>query len=143
MEGQKGLGVELEPVGISLLVLFLAFVSRYWAMLIGVPALRWLSRRPKVARRLFPMASEEIISEKLSKGAKETLSWSEGVGSSLGAVIIWVIIFVYNIFIETIIPWAAVGVMFLMLLVPNVAIMFIGQKLAGKPSSPKAPPPGR
>ena len=111
-------------------------------MQIGYLLLKQASRRPRYLRAMLPIVSEEKFSEVLSKGAKETLSWSEGVGSSFGALIIWSIIVVVNILIEVIIPWSYVLVMFLMIGVPNVAIMIIGQKLAGKPSSPKAPPPG-
>lgn len=132
----------MEPVGISLLVLFLAFAARYWAMQIGYLLLKQSSRHPRYLRAMLPIVSEEKFSEILSKGAKETLSWSESVGSSFGALIIWFIIFVVNIFIEVIIPWSYVWVMFLTIGVPNVAIMIVGRKLAGKPSSPKASPPG-
>lgn len=105
-------------------------------MLIGGPVLKRLSRQPRLARALYPFASEEKLSEVLSRGAKETLSWSEGVGSSLGAGVIWIIIFVVNSFIEIIIPWTFVLVMFLMLFVPNIAIIVIAKTRRSRHSKP-------
>lgn len=49
------------------------------------------------------------------------MSWSEAVGSVVGALIILFVILVINLFVEVVVPWAGVVVMLLALFVPGIA----------------------